>query len=122
ADFLGWRAGNVDGELVSTLSDYNFTYTEVSPTTYYAIFEEPNEYLNYNYNTTASGEAELASCSSGAIDIIVPSEIYRTSQSSSYVVTSLYSAPSSSSGVFYQTRSTLQSVSLPETITSIGNY
>ena len=122
ADFLGWRAGSVDGELVSTLSDYTFTYTEESPTTYYAIFTEPNEYLNYTYNTPATGEAQLSSCSAEAVDIIVPSEIYRTSQSASYVVTSLYSASSSSSGVFYQTRSTLQSVSLPETITSIGNY
>ncbi len=122
ADFLGWRAGSVDGELVSTLSDYTFTYTEESPTTYYAIFEEPNEYLSYNYDTPTSGEAELYDCLANATDIIVPSDIYRTSQSASYVVTSIYSASTSSSSVFYQTRSTLQSVSLPETITSIGNY
>ena len=117
ADFLGWRAGSVDGELVSTLSDYTFTYTEESPTTYYAIFEEPDLHLTYTYNTPASGEAQLTSCSSGAVDIIVPSAIYRSS--ASYDVTSLYSGLYGNN-VFYQARSTLQSVSLPETITSIG--
>ena len=121
ADFLGWRAESEDGELVSTLSDYTFTYTEESPTTYYAIFTEPNEYLTYT-NYSSSGTVTLRSCTAEATDIIVPSEIYRTSQSASYVVTSLYSATSSSSGVFYQARSTLQSVFLPETITSIGDY
>ena len=122
ADFLGWKTSLEAEDFVSTLPNYTFNLEESSPTTYYAIYEEPNEYLNYTYNTPVANEAELTSCSSGAKDIIVPSAIYRSSQSASYEVTSIYSSRSSSGGAFAQARSTLQSVSLPETITSISNY
>ncbi len=119
ADFLGWKTSLEAEDFVSTLPDYTFNLEESSPTTYYAIFTEPNEYLTYNYDTPRAAEAELASCSSGAKDIIVPSAIYRSSIS--YNVTSMDASISSSSGVFYQARSTLQSVSLPQTITTIGS-
>ena len=128
ADFLGWKTSADTTEYISTLPNYTFTLEETSPTTYYAVFTEPNSYLTYNYNVsatneTATGEAQLASCSSDAIDITVPSAIYRTDEiPMEYTVTSMYDSSSSSSGIFYQTRSTLQSVSLPETLTNIGRY
>ena len=120
ADFLGWKTSEEATEYISTLPSYTFTFEEDSPTTYYAVFTEPEELLSYTYNTPATGEAQLASCSSGAIDITVPSAIYRTD--SAYTVTSMYYSSSNFSGVFYQTRSTLQSVSLPDTLTNIGSY
>ena len=120
ADFLGWKTSLEAEDFVSYSLDYPFTFTEESPTIYYAIFTEPNEYLTYTNNTPTSGEAQLRSSNAGAVDIIVPSAICRAS--SSYIVTTMYNVSSSSSGVFYQTRSTLQSVSLPDTITNIGSY
>ena len=120
ADFLGWKESEDATEYISTLPNYTFTFEETSPTEYYAVFTEPNSYLTYNYNTQVTGEAQLASCSSGATNITVPSAIYRTG--SAYTVTSMYDSNSYRNGVFYQTRSTLQSVSLPETLTNIGDY
>ena len=120
ADFLGWKTSEDATEYISTLPNYPFTFEEDSPTTYYAVFTEPNAYLTYDYNAQVTGEARLRSCSAGATSITVPSAIYRTD--SAYIVTSMYDSSSYSSGVFWQTRSTLQSVSLPETLTNIGSY
>ena len=123
ADFLGWKTSADATEYISTLPNYTFTFDEASPTTYYAVFTEPEELLSYTYNTPATGEARLVSCLAGATDITVPSAIYRTDEiPMEYTVTSMYDSSSSSSGVFYQTRSTLQSISLPETLTNIGRY
>ena len=116
ADFLGWKTNLEDDTFASTLPEYTFTCTEESPTTYYAIFEEPNLYLTFDNLT--EGEARLRRCEAGAVDIIVPSSIYRSS--AAYNVTSIYSTLLTNSGAFYQAHSTLQSVHLPETITSIS--
>ena len=118
ADFLGWKTSEQATEYISTLPNYIFTLEETSPTTYYAIFTEPNAYLTYDNFSTTDSTARLRRCSAGAENIIVPSAIYRTG--SAYTVTSMYDSSSSSDGVFYQTRSTLQGVSLPETLTRIG--
>ena len=121
ADFLGWRAGSETGELVSTLPEYTFIFDGNSSTSYYAMFSEPNAYLTYDSFSDINNTARLRSCSAGATDIIIPSTIYRAG--STYSVTSMYSGSLLLfSGIFYQARSTLQSVSLPETITSLPNY
>ena len=119
ADFLGWKTSKDATEYISTLPEYTFTFNENSPTTYYAEFLEADSHLAYNYDTPVEGEAQLASCSEGAISIIVPSAIYR--EGTSYIVTSMYDG-FTSSGIFYPTRSTLQSILLPETLTNIGSY
>ncbi len=68
-------------ELVSTLTDYNFTFTENSPTTYYAIFETANSNLKYSY-TTSPGTARVSDCNTSATgELVTPSTIYRTSRS-----------------------------------------
>ena len=127
ADFLGWKTSEQATEYISTLPNYTFTFKEDSPTEYYAVFTEPNTYLTYNYNVsatsdTATGEAQLANCLAGATDITVPSAIYRTTETPmEYTITSMYDG-GYNKGVFNQTRSTLQSVSLPETLTNIGSY
>ena len=121
ADFLGWKTSEETTEFVSTLPDYTFIFEENSPTTYYAVFTEPNTYLTYNY-TPATGEAELVSCSARVFNITIPSAIYRTTETlSEYIVTSMHDG-TYNSGVFNQARPTLQSVLLPDTLTNIGSY
>ena len=115
AAFLGWRAGSETGELVSTLTDYNFTFTENSPTTYYAIFETANSNLKYSY-TTSPGTARVSDCNTSATgELVTPSTIYRTSRSPyEFSVTSI------GDGAFWGC-SSLASITIPEGVTSIGN-
>ena len=119
-DFLGWYLNDANGELVSSSLEYSFEVTEESPLTYYAVFEEANGYLTYTYNSPTTGEATLRRCASGATNIVIPSQIYRSGVP--YEVTALYNASSFSSGAFYQAGNTLQSVTIPETISSLGYY
>ena len=114
ADFLGWRAGSVDGELVSTLLDYNFTFTEKSPTTYYAIFETANSNLTYRY-TTSSGTASVSGCVTSATEVTISSAIYRTSR-----LPYEFSVTSIGDGAFNGCTS-LTNITIPSSVTSIGN-
>ena len=120
ADFLGWRIEGRSGLFVSTLPEYTFIFEEDSPKTYCAIFTKPDENLSYSLDTL-TGEAELLSCSAGATDIIVPSMIYRGDLPSAYMVTSMFEGDWNDN-VFCLTRSTLQSVIIPETLKNIGSY
>ena len=109
ADFLGWRAGSVDGELVSTLPDYYFTFTEESPTTYYAIFETANSILVidpiiallYDCDENATGE------------LVIPSLMYRDLSGTDYLMHIGDSA--------FQNCSNLTSVIVPALLLSIGS-
>ena len=118
-DFLGWRANSQDGELVSTLSDYSFVYSEGMPTVYYAEFTSPNSYLVYDYDAPLAGEAELTNCNEGAVNVIVPSKISRSG--SVYDVTAITDARTSAYAPFRDARYTLNSLVLPSSLKSIGN-
>ena len=122
SDFLGWKTSEEDTEYISTLPDYTFTFEETSPTTYYAVFTEPNAYLTYDSFSTTNSTARLRRCSAGAEEVIVPSAICRTTRTpSTYTITQMYSANTSDYSPFNPASLTLQSVSLPETITNIGS-
>ena len=118
ADFLGWRANTVDGELVSTLPEYTFTYQEDSPTTYYAIFETSNSAFSFTLDSQERGVATLVAAT--GTDIIVPSIIYRSNIK--YTVTnvgrsiSTY-APGGDMSVF---ATNVERVVLPGTIVNLG--
>ncbi len=114
ADFLGWRAGSETGELVSTLTDYNFTFTENSPTTYYAIFETANSNLTYRY-TTSSGTASVSDCVTSATEVTISSAIYRTSR-----LPYEFSVTSIGDGAFNGCTS-LTNITIPSSVTSIGS-
>lgn len=123
ADFLGWRANSTTGELVSTLPEYTFTYEAGMPTTFCAIFEEPSSYLSF-YTASGEGNTGISSCNAGAVDIVIPSQINR--DGNIYTVTTIEEQPLTrapdpgSYGPFYNTRTTLENVILPETLEVIG--
>ncbi len=115
ADFLGWKLSEDDTEFVSYSLDYTFIFTEESPTTYYAIFTEPNEYLTYNYDTSATGEAEVDDCTTEGGDLVIPSTIYRADISPyKFSVTSI-------GGSAFSGCRRLTSLTIPEGVTSIGD-
>ncbi len=113
AVFLCWL--DVDGELVSTLADYTFTFTENSPTTYYAIFDTANNNLTYRY-TVSTGIASVSGCNTSVIgDLVIPSAIY-IADTFPYE----FSLESISSSAFFGCGS-LTSIIIPDSVTSIGN-
>ena len=123
ADFLGWSTDIEGSTFISTLPDYTFTYQEDSPTTYYAIFETANTGITY---TTSSGEATIASkgVSTSALTdgyVHIPSMIQRDN-GTKYIVTEIYNSTSSSNSAFYNVRSILTGITLPETLTIIGDW
>ncbi len=115
ADFLGWKTSLEAEDLVSYSLDYTFTFTEESPTTYYAIFETANSNLKYSY-TTSSGTASVSDCNTSATEVTIPSAIYRS-------VTSPYEfSVTSIGGSAFEGCSNLESITIPEGVTSIGTY
>ena len=115
ADFLGWKTSLEAEDLVSYSLDYTFTFTEESPTTYYAIFETVNSNLTYRY-TTSSGTASVSDCNTSATEVTIPSAIYRSATSPyEFSVTSI-------GGSAFWGCSSLASITIPEGVTSIGQY
>ena len=119
--FTEWRANSADGEAVSTSSTYTFTLTSTSPTTYYAVFEQAQPgTLTYTYSDTeAVKTATVVGCTSGANVVVIPETTIHNDET--YTVTGI-AAGAEYSGPFYSTRSTLKSITIPSTITTIGNY
>ena len=122
AEFLGWRADSVDGELVSTLANYSFTFTENSPTSYYAIFGSiDSSSLTYTTDAPVAGEARVESCASGVDNLVIPSQIYISGVP--YTVTELRdSSITVLGGLFRANRYNLFSVTIPQTLKKIGSY
>ena len=131
ADFLGWKENLADEDFVSSLPQYTFTYEEGKPTTYYAIFEEPNNDFTYSTVGAEEGEITLAQSTTKEESIIIPAMVYREEQS--YKVTAIDSVsltrapqPGGMGGVFEpdtpQSNSNLTSVIFPQTLEYIGNY
>ncbi len=76
---------------------------------------------DFDFTLGNDGTAVLAKCNStSATTLVIPAAI-QTSDGAIYKVTSIADGESSS-GMFYSTRSKLQSVSLPATLTNIGDY
>ena len=76
-------------------------------------------YGSWTY-TVSDTEATISKFTGTTEDVMIPSTI--TNGTDTYTVTALYSASSSSYGVFYSASSTLKSVIIPNTIRIIGNY
>ncbi len=77
---------------------------------------------DFNFTLNNDNTAVLTkSNSTTATELIVPGVI-TTPDGAIYKVTSMADGVSYDSGVFYATRSTLEKVSLPATMTNIGNY
>ena len=87
----------------STNADYTYTDT----------------YGDWTY-TVSGTEATITKFTGSTPDVVIPSTI--TKDGTTYTVTALYNASSESNSVFYGVRSTLQSITIPNTITSIGGY
>ena len=138
ADFLGWRADSITGELVSTLPEYTFTYKNGMTTSYFAIFEEYNEADNpliYELDEL-NNEATVKGNDPSIINIVIPSEIRRDGVD--YFVTKIglkafyeyidlesvlipNSIKEISAWSFFSC-SSLLAVTIPENVNYIGNY
>lgn len=126
SDFIGWQDEN--GIVVS--EDEKFTFTageDFSNIT--ALFNKTitssfkDEATTSPLTYTIYNEAEVAAvdgCDVGAVDVTIPETITRDGKS--YIVYKIKDATSSSNGAFYQTRSTLESVTISDKITKIGKY
>ena len=117
--FTEWRANSAEGERVSSSSTYTFTLTSISPTTYYAVFEQAQPgTLTYKYSsdTEAVKTATVSGCTSGANVVVIPETTLYNGKT--YTVTGI---GTSSSSPFSSTRSTLKSITIPSTIETIGN-
>lgn len=128
--FVEWRSGSTTGTRVSTSATYSFTLSSSSPTSYYAIFEENYTILEgFTFNNLPSNTGELVSYTGAATDVVIPSSYSTTIidgetvfiKGDTYEVVNIVSG-TSSSGPFYSVRSRLISVTIPETITTIGDY
>ena len=119
--FTEWRANSAEGERVSSSSTYTFTLTSTSPTTYYAVFEQAQlGTLTYTYSDTeAVKTATVVGCTSGANVVVIPETTIHNGET--YTVTGI-AAGAEYSGPFYSTCSTLKSITIPSTITTIGDY
>ena len=91
------------------------------------IFDESVEIPISDFIFTTSGDtATLTEYTGAGGDVVIPSTISLSADGtaivgSDYTVTAI-AAGSSSSGPFYSARSTLTSITVPESITSIGNH
>ena len=128
ADFLGWRAGSVAGELVSTMPEYTFILGDNTPFTYYAVFTEPNTGITYDNSLSDPGETAIdagTNMSPGgvfasALDngfLQVPAMIYRDEE---FIVSEIEGI--SIDGAFVNVTGSLTSLILPDSIESIGNF
>lgn len=126
SDFIGWQDEN--GIVVSEDEEFTFTagedfsnLTALFNKTITSSFKDeattsPLTYTIYN-------EAEVATvdgCDAGAVDVTIPETITRDGKS--YIVYKIKYVTSSYNGAFYQTRSTLESVTISDKITKIGGY
>ena len=104
---------NPNGDNIN-LSDITITFTEWQPQVYDFTF------------TTSGDTATLTSYTGTGGDVVIPSTISLSADGtaivgSDYTVTAI-AAGTSSSGPFYSVQSTLTSITIPETIETIGNY
>ena len=107
---------NPNGDNIN-LSDITITFTEWQPQVYDFTF------------TTSGDTATLTSYTGAGGDVIIPSTFSirvvdgqtQYIEGTDYTVTAI-AAGTSSSGPFSSARSTLTSITIPETITSIGEY
>lgn len=126
----GWTAGSTsisasDLENTSTAATYlKSTYREETWTrTDLEILE------GFTFNNLTSTTGELVSYTGAATDVVIPSSYSTTIidgetvfiKGDTYEVVNIVSG-TSSSGPFYSVRSRLISVTIPETITTIGDY
>ncbi len=129
--FVEWRSGSTSGTVVSTSPTYTFTLRKTSPTRYYAIFEENYTILEgFTFNNLTSSTGELVSYTGTASSVEIPSS-YSTKvidgetvfiEGDTYTVVGIADGNSNATGAFYPARLTLRSVSIPDTVTSIGDY
>ena len=129
--FVEWRSGSTTGTRVSTSATYSFTLSSSSPTSYYAIFEENYTILEgFTFNNLPSNTGELVSYTGTDTSVEIPSSYSTTVidgetvfiEGDDYTVTAIADASSNTSGAFYSARTTLRNVSIPDTVTSIGDY
>ena len=107
---------NPNGDNIN-LSDITITFTEWQPQVYDFTF------------TTSGDTATLTSYTGTGGDVVIPSTFSirvvdgqtQYIEGTDYTVTAI-AAGTSSSGPFYSARSTLTSITIPETIETIGNY
>ena len=89
------------------LSNADYTYTDT--------------YGDWTY-TVSGSDATITKFTGSTPDVVIPSTI--TKDGTTYTVKALYrySASGYDDGVFYGVRSTLQNITIPNTITTIGGY
>ena len=123
SDFIGWQDEN--GIVVSEDEEFTFTAGEdfsnitalFNKTISSSVKDEstisPLTYTIYN----EAEVAEVTGCDAGAVDVTIPETITRDGKS--YIVYKI--KDDYSNGAFYQTRSTLESVTISDKITKIGD-
>ena len=129
--FVEWRSGSTTGTRVSTSATYSFTLSSSSPTSYYAIFEENYTILEgFTFNNLTTTTGELVSYTGTDTSVEIPSSYSTTVidgetvfiEGDDYTVTAIADGTSNTTGAFYSARTTLRNVSIPDTVTSIGDY
>ena len=127
SEFIGWQDEN--DNIVSTDNELTFVVGEQEFSEITALFNRtissnvtdeatssPVLYTTYNEAKVAA----VTGCQAGATDVEVARSITRNGES--YIVYRIADGSSSSSGAFYSARSTLTSVTLPDSLISIGEY
>ena len=126
SDFIGWQDEN--GIVVSEDEEFTFTagedfsnLTALFNKTITSSFKDEATTSPLTYTIYNEAEvAEVDGCDAGAVDVTIPETITR--EGKTYIVYKIKDATSSSNGAFYQTRSTIESVTISDKITKIGYY
>ncbi len=124
--FIGWQDEN--GIVVSEDEEFTFTagedfsnLTALFNKTITSSFKDEATTSPLTYTIYNEAEvAEVTGCDAGAVDVTIPETITR--EGKTYIVYKIKDATSSSNGAFYQTRSTIESVTISDKITKIGEY
>ena len=128
---LGTAGSSTDSTtftLTLTVANPNEDLTDVTFGYILNMFDESVEIPISDFVFTTSGDtATLTEYTGAGGDVVIPSTISLSSDGtaivgSDYTVTAIASSTSYSSGPFISARSTLTSITIPETIETIGNY